>query len=189
MCIAQAHAHAISHGCTRTAKISPKPSRNVDLTSPHTLLLPSLTLLPISYATATMLAPLTLLLTLLTTYVSATALTYKLIPNEKECFYTHVEKKDAKIAFYFAVQSGGNFDSELFHICWWSVVRDGRIGWGRDGYGGIWEGSRMRRRTRIRRDKPGGNTVRERALLADEGMQLTTKSPALQISQARSESC
>jgi len=51
------------------------------------------------------------LLTLLTSYVSATALTYKLAPNEKECFYTHVNTQGAKIAFYFAVQSGGSFDS------------------------------------------------------------------------------
>ena len=43
---------------------------------------------------------------------SATALTYKLAPNEKECFYTQVDKVGAKIAFYFAVQSGGSFDSE-----------------------------------------------------------------------------
>ena len=51
------------------------------------------------------------LLGLLVSYVSATALTYKLAPNERECFYTYVDKKDAKIAFYFAVQSGGSFDS------------------------------------------------------------------------------
>ena len=54
------------------------------------------------------------LLGLLTTYASATALTYKLAPNERECFYTNVDKKDAKVAFYFAVQSGGSFDS-AFH--------------------------------------------------------------------------
>ncbi|KAK5166464.1 uncharacterized protein LTR77_008007 [Saxophila tyrrhenica] len=54
---------------------------------------------------------LTSLLGLLTTLTSATALTYKLVPNEKECFYSFVDKKDAKIAFYFAVQSGGSFDS------------------------------------------------------------------------------
>lgn len=51
------------------------------------------------------------LLGLLISYVSATALTYKLAPNERECFYTFVGEKDAKIAFYFAVQSGGSFDS------------------------------------------------------------------------------
>ena len=35
--------------------------------------------------------------------VAATALTYKLGPNEKGCFYTTVEKQGAKVAFYFAV--------------------------------------------------------------------------------------
>ena len=44
---------------------------------------------------------------------AATALTYKLTPNEKECFYTHVAKEGSKVAFYFAVQSGGSFDSML----------------------------------------------------------------------------
>ena len=34
---------------------------------------------------------------------SATALTYKLAPNEKACFFTYVEQKNAKVAFYFAV--------------------------------------------------------------------------------------
>ena len=53
------------------------------------------------------------LLSALTSFTSATALTYKLTPNEKECFYTHVVKKGAKVAFYFAVQSGGSFDSAL----------------------------------------------------------------------------
>lgn len=51
------------------------------------------------------------LLGLFTSFTSATALTYLLRANEKECFYTHVDKRDAKIAFYFAVQSGGSFDS------------------------------------------------------------------------------
>lgn len=37
--------------------------------------------------------------------VSATALTYKLTPNEKACFYSYVEEKGAKLAFYFAVSS------------------------------------------------------------------------------------
>lgn len=35
--------------------------------------------------------------------ISATALTYKLAPNEKACFFTFVEEKGAKLAFYFAV--------------------------------------------------------------------------------------
>ncbi|XXG99835.1 hypothetical protein Hte_006176 [Hypoxylon texense] len=42
--------------------------------------------------------------------VSATALTYKISANEKACFYAAPEKKGAKVAFYFAVQSGGSFD-------------------------------------------------------------------------------
>lgn len=35
--------------------------------------------------------------------VSATALTYKLTPNEKACFFSYVDEKGAKLAFYFAV--------------------------------------------------------------------------------------
>ncbi|KAF4313606.1 putative endosomal cargo receptor protein [Botryosphaeria dothidea] len=42
--------------------------------------------------------------------VSSTALTYKLAANEKSCFFAHVNQKGAKVAFYFAVQSGGSFD-------------------------------------------------------------------------------
>lgn len=42
-------------------------------------------------------------LSLLVTQVVATALTYKLAPNEKQCFYTFADKKYSKIAFYFAV--------------------------------------------------------------------------------------
>ena len=34
---------------------------------------------------------------------SATALTYKLVANEKACFFTQVDQQGAKIAFYFAV--------------------------------------------------------------------------------------
>lgn len=51
------------------------------------------------------------LIGLLSTFVAGTSLTYKMAANEKECFYTHIEKRDAKIGFYFAVQSGGSFDS------------------------------------------------------------------------------
>jgi hypothetical protein len=36
--------------------------------------------------------------------ISATALTYKLTPNEKACFFTDVKQEGAKIAFYFAVR-------------------------------------------------------------------------------------
>lgn len=58
------------------------------------------------------LSPVLALLGLLSS-ATATALTYKMAPNEKECFYSHVEQENAKIAFYFAVQSGGEFDSML----------------------------------------------------------------------------
>lgn len=37
------------------------------------------------------------------TLASATALTYKLAANEKSCFFTNVQQKGAKVAFYFAV--------------------------------------------------------------------------------------
>ena len=56
------------------------------------------------------------LLGLLTSLTSATALTYKMVPNEKECFYTQIDQRDAKIAFYFAVQSGGSFDSTTTNL-------------------------------------------------------------------------
>ncbi|KPM44000.1 hypothetical protein AK830_g2524 [Neonectria ditissima] len=46
----------------------------------------------------------------LVTDVTATALTYQLSANEKACFYTTTKKEAEKIAFYFAVQSGGSFD-------------------------------------------------------------------------------
>ena len=41
--------------------------------------------------------------------VSATALTYKLSPNEKACFFAFVEQKGAKLAFYFAVKPPHHF--------------------------------------------------------------------------------
>ncbi|KXX72791.1 Protein ERP3 [Madurella mycetomatis] len=47
---------------------------------------------------------------LLAAQATATALTYKLNANEKACFYTTTQHKDEKVAFYFAVQSGGSFD-------------------------------------------------------------------------------
>jgi hypothetical protein len=43
-------------------------------------------------------------LALFATSISATALTYKLQPNEKACFFANVAQKGAKIAFYFAVR-------------------------------------------------------------------------------------
>ncbi|RDI85037.1 hypothetical protein Vi05172_g5027 [Venturia inaequalis] len=52
----------------------------------------------------------TAVLALFATSITATALTYKMHPHEKACFFTNVDNKGAKIAFYFAVQSGGSFD-------------------------------------------------------------------------------
>ncbi|KAI9047230.1 hypothetical protein LZ554_008684 [Drepanopeziza brunnea f. sp. 'monogermtubi'] len=50
------------------------------------------------------------LLACLSPIVSATALTYKLSANERACFFSNIEQKGSKIAFYFAVQTGGSFD-------------------------------------------------------------------------------
>lgn len=44
------------------------------------------------------------LLALFASQVSATALTYKLVANEKACFYANNQDKGQKIAFYFAVR-------------------------------------------------------------------------------------
>lgn len=44
-----------------------------------------------------------LLLACIIPVISATALSYKLTPNENACFFTFVEEKGAKLAFYFAV--------------------------------------------------------------------------------------
>ncbi|KAF1969776.1 hypothetical protein BU23DRAFT_512666 [Bimuria novae-zelandiae CBS 107.79] len=46
----------------------------------------------------------------LVAYASATALTYRLEAHERACFFTDVKDKGTKVAFYFAVQSGGSFD-------------------------------------------------------------------------------
>ncbi|KAG7693155.1 hypothetical protein KL930_004760 [Ogataea haglerorum] len=51
-----------------------------------------------------------LLLASLLSYVSATALTFALQPNEKACFYIFNQKPKANIGYYFAVQAGGSFD-------------------------------------------------------------------------------
>lgn len=40
---------------------------------------------------------------LLSSLVSATALTYKLAANEKACFFEDISKENSKVAFYFAV--------------------------------------------------------------------------------------
>ncbi|KAK3325271.1 emp24/gp25L/p24 family/GOLD-domain-containing protein [Apodospora peruviana] len=50
------------------------------------------------------------LLAWLVGHVSATALTYKIQANEQACFYAATTRPQEKIAFYFAVQSGGSFD-------------------------------------------------------------------------------
>ncbi|KAK9456989.1 emp24/gp25L/p24 family/GOLD-domain-containing protein [Dipodascopsis uninucleata] len=54
--------------------------------------------------------PILVLAASLISRVSATALTYNVAANEKACFYTYNEKPGVKVAFYFAVQSGGSFD-------------------------------------------------------------------------------
>ncbi|SPN98879.1 related to ERP2 - p24 protein involved in membrane trafficking [Cephalotrichum gorgonifer] len=60
-----------------------------------------------------MMKPTLLIFSLLACLVSeaaATALTFKLASGEKSCFYAVAKKETEKIAFYFAVQSGGTFD-------------------------------------------------------------------------------
>ena len=56
------------------------------------------------------------------TAVYATALTYRLDAHEKACFFSNVDIKGTKVAFYFAVQSGGSFDID------YSVVGPGPNG-------------------------------------------------------------
>ncbi|QDS68775.1 hypothetical protein FKW77_005302 [Venturia effusa] len=58
----------------------------------------------------------TAVLALFVTSISATALTYKVQPYEKACFFANVDHKGAKIAFYFAVQSGGSFDIDYLVV-------------------------------------------------------------------------
>ncbi|KAJ3164911.1 hypothetical protein HDU88_004891 [Geranomyces variabilis] len=41
---------------------------------------------------------------------AATTLTYRMEPHERACFYTTATSPGEKMAFYFAVQSGGSFD-------------------------------------------------------------------------------
>jgi hypothetical protein len=70
---------------------------------------------------------------LFATTISATALTYRMDPNEKACFFTDVGQKGSKIAFYFAVCF---LSSGLFSL---SLER-GEKGWGcsRDGEMEVW---------------------------------------------------
>lgn len=61
-----------------------------------------------------MLASLFTIFTLLAAYVQATALTFALQPNEKQCFYIFNNKMNANVGYYFAVQSGGAFDINYY---------------------------------------------------------------------------
>ncbi|KAK8849646.1 hypothetical protein IAR55_004981 [Kwoniella newhampshirensis] len=47
---------------------------------------------------------------LLAVQVQATALTTLLAANERSCYYADVDGAGEKVGFYFAVQSGGNFE-------------------------------------------------------------------------------
>ncbi len=61
-----------------------------------------------------MFASILLALTLLVSYVHATALTFALEPNEKQCFYIFNNKPNSNVGYYFAVQSGGAFDINYY---------------------------------------------------------------------------
>ncbi|KAH6560422.1 hypothetical protein BASA62_010432 [Batrachochytrium salamandrivorans] len=50
---------------------------------------------------------------LLATPAAATTVTYKMAPHERACFFTEAKQKGEKVAFYFAVQSGGQFDIDF----------------------------------------------------------------------------
>lgn len=45
--------------------------------------------------------------------VNASALTTIIPPNQRLCFFADVDKEGEKIGFYFAVQSGGDFDIDF----------------------------------------------------------------------------
>ncbi|KAJ3495692.1 hypothetical protein NLG97_g3218 [Lecanicillium saksenae] len=47
---------------------------------------------------------------LFSTEAVATSLTYRIEAHERACFFANTNKANEKIAFYFAVQSGGSFD-------------------------------------------------------------------------------
>lgn len=47
-------------------------------------------------------------------HAHATPLSYRVKSNENACFYTSIGKQGEKIGFYFAVQSGGDFDIDYF---------------------------------------------------------------------------
>ena len=58
------------------------------------------------------------LLALTISFVSGTALTYKLNGNEKSCFFTDVQRQNAKVAFYFAVCIG-LYNSRRYFLTLW----------------------------------------------------------------------
>lgn len=45
--------------------------------------------------------------------IKCTTVTYKMAPHERACFYADAKVVGEKIGFYFAVQSGGNFDVDF----------------------------------------------------------------------------
>lgn len=47
------------------------------------------------------------------TGAAATALTSTLAANDRACYYADVDGVGEKVGFYFAVQSGGNFDIDF----------------------------------------------------------------------------
>ncbi|KAF9105991.1 hypothetical protein BGX27_009363 [Mortierella sp. AM989] len=73
--------------------------------------------MPSSFSAAASLALMALLTILsvpsITKPVDATALTYNVAAHERACFYTWADVPRKKIAFYFAVQSGGSFDIDV----------------------------------------------------------------------------
>lgn len=72
--------------------------------------------------------------------VSATALTYKLSANEKACFFSNVENKGAKIAFYFAVRASFSLRILATILIWLGVGSSRRIFWCRlRGRGPQWQ--------------------------------------------------
>lgn len=95
-CPAQGGPEPLNHPAWQSRKLSsPEPRlyvRRFLLTTSHT---PQPTMQLTTLACG--------LLALLASQVSATALTYKLVANEKACFYANNQDKGQKIAFYFAV--------------------------------------------------------------------------------------
>ncbi|KAF9361646.1 hypothetical protein BGX26_000598 [Mortierella sp. AD094] len=65
-------------------------------------------------ASMTMLVMVALIsISLLSRTADATALTYNVAAHEMACFYAWVDVPKKKLAFYFAVQSGGSFDIDV----------------------------------------------------------------------------